>query len=67
LLERAFLLKIDEKEIEYHRFPIHDRCCPESLDYMRRILDILRDNEERNRTTAVHCRGGIGRTGVVVG
>ncbi|KAJ7709201.1 protein-tyrosine phosphatase-like protein [Mycena olivaceomarginata] len=67
LLERAFLLKIDEKEIEYHRFPIHDRCCPESLDYMRRILDILRDNEERNRTTAVHCRGGIGRTGVIVG
>ncbi|KAJ6531995.1 protein-tyrosine phosphatase-like protein [Mycena capillaripes] len=67
LLERASFLKIDGNEIEYHRFPIHDRCCPESLDYMRRILDVLRDNEDRNRTTAVHCRGGIGRTGVVVG
>ncbi|KAF7359883.1 Phosphatases II [Mycena venus] len=67
LLERASLLRIDEKEIEYHRFPIHDRCCPKSLQYMRQILDVLRDNEERNRITAVHCRGGIGRTGTVVG
>ncbi|KAF7372460.1 Phosphatases II [Mycena venus] len=67
ILERASLLWIDEKEIEYHRFPIHDRCCPESLQFMRRILDVLRDNEERNRITAVHCRGSIGRTGTVVG
>lgn len=67
LLARASLLNIDEKEIEYHRFPIHDRSLPGSVEYMRQILNVLRDNEERNRTTAVHCRGGIGRTGMVVG
>ena len=31
------------------------------------ILDVLRDNERRGRIAAVHCRGGIGRTGMVVG
>jgi len=34
---------------------------------MYRVLDVLRDNEERGRISAVHCRGGIGRTGMVIG
>ncbi|KAJ7132090.1 protein-tyrosine phosphatase-like protein [Mycena epipterygia] len=67
LLERASLLNIDEKEIEYHRFAIKDRSLPESVEYMYRVMDVLRDNEERDRITAVHCRGGIGRTGMVIG
>ncbi|KAI0292207.1 protein-tyrosine phosphatase-like protein [Multifurca ochricompacta] len=54
-------------EIEYHSFPIPDRCLPRSVNYVRQILDVLMDNARRGRTTAVHCRGGIGRTGVVVG
>ncbi|TRM61457.1 hypothetical protein BD626DRAFT_501090 [Schizophyllum amplum] len=36
---------------------------PSTLD----VLHILRDNERRRRITAVHCRGGIGRTGMVIG
>ncbi|KAJ6624983.1 protein-tyrosine phosphatase-like protein [Mycena sp. CBHHK59/15] len=67
LLVRAALLNIDEKDIEYHRFPIRDRSLPESVEYMYRVMAVLRDNEERGRITAVHCRGGIGRTGMVVG
>lgn len=50
-------------DIEYHRFPIVDRSLPSSLEYMRNILAVLKDNEQRGRITAVHCRGGIGRTG----
>jgi hypothetical protein len=50
-------------DIEYHRFPIVDRSLPESVEYMRNILQVLKDNEQRGRITAVHCRGGIGRTG----
>lgn len=50
-------------DIEYHRFPIVDRSLPESIEYMRNILRVLKDNEQRGRITAVHCRGGIGRTG----
>ncbi|KAJ7753076.1 protein-tyrosine phosphatase-like protein [Mycena maculata] len=67
LLVRATLLHIDVKEIEYHRFPIHDRSLPQSVEYLYTIMDVLRDNKARDRITALHCRGGIGRTGLVVG
>ncbi len=64
---RAALLGIDTLSIEYHRFPIRDRSIPESVDYMSRVFEVLRDNEKRGRISAVHCRGGIGRTGMVIG
>jgi atypical dual specificity phosphatase len=34
---------------------------------MAGILTALSDAESRGRIAAVHCRGGIGRTGMVVG
>ncbi|KAF8646477.1 hypothetical protein AX16_007199 [Volvariella volvacea WC 439] len=67
LSERAALFSIDEDEIEYHRFPIRDRSLPESVDYMFKVFEVLHDNERRGRISAVHCRGGIGRTGMVIG
>ena len=65
--QRAALLGIEPSTIEYHRFPIRDRCLPESIDLMYDVLDTLRDNQNRGRISAVHCRGGIGRTGMVIG
>jgi len=67
LSSRATTLGIDISDIEYHRFPIRDRSLPESIDDMHRVLNVLRDNQDRHRFTAVHCRGGIGRTGMVIG
>lgn len=67
LSTRAVLLGAESHSIEYHRFPIRDRSLPQSVDYMYRVLHVLRDNERRGRISAVHCRGGIGRTGMVVG
>lgn len=60
-------LGIDRAEVEYHSFPIPDRCLPRSVAYVRQILAVLKDNARRGRISAVHCRGGIGRTGLVVG
>lgn len=65
--KRAARLGIDVSTIEYHCFPIQDRSLPQSVEYMCKILDVLRDNERRGRISAVHCRGGIGRTGMVIG
>ncbi|KAJ3904647.1 protein-tyrosine phosphatase-like protein [Lentinula edodes] len=67
LCGRAALLGIDPATIEYHNFPIRDRSLPQSAEYMNSVLDVLRDNEVRARISAVHCRGGIGRTGMVIG
>ncbi|KAJ4475983.1 protein-tyrosine phosphatase-like protein [Lentinula edodes] len=65
LCGRAALLGIDPATIEYHNFPI--RSLPQSAESMNYVLDVLRDNEVRTRISAVHCRGGIGRTGMVIG
>jgi len=67
LFQRCTFLGIDDAEIEYHRFPIRDRCLPTSPELVCAILDTLNRNASRNRISAVHCRGGIGRTGTVVG
>ena len=67
LCGRAALLEIDTSTIQYHRFPIRDRSLPESVEYMYQVLDVLRENEKQGRISAVHCRGGIGRTGMVIG
>ena len=64
---RAALLGIDPLSIEYHWFPIRDRALPDSIDIVYRVLGVLHDQQRRSRICAVHCRGGIGRTGLVIG
>ncbi|KAG1730399.1 protein-tyrosine phosphatase-like protein [Suillus paluster] len=59
---------LDATTITYHQFPIPDRSLPHKPTYfMRLVLDVLRENAEQGRVCAVHCRGGIGRTGLVIG
>ncbi len=65
--ERAALLAIAPTEIEYHRFAIPDRGLPADPALLPAVLAALRDSTARGRIAAVHCRGGIGRTGTVVG
>ncbi|KAL0566309.1 hypothetical protein V5O48_015704 [Marasmius crinis-equi] len=67
LFHRAMRLGISPSEIEYHRFPIRDRSLPSSLNLLHSILTCLSENSKAGRISAVHCRGGIGRTGMVIG
>jgi protein-tyrosine phosphatase len=48
-------------------FPIRDVSIPKSHDYTTRILDTIDRHLEAGDTVYVHCWGGIGRTGVIVG
>jgi protein-tyrosine phosphatase len=52
--------------VEYARRPIRDLGLP-SQDEMIGILDLIDDGLERGRSVYVHCWGGVGRTGTVVG
>lgn len=55
------------KKISYTKFSIHDVSVPDDIGHMSDILDAIDAALYRGETVYVHCWGGIGRTGVVVG
>lgn len=61
--EEASRLNYDAK---CYRFPIPDRHTP-SPELMKQILDIVDSSLEGDDGVYLHCLGGIGRTGTVVG
>ena len=48
------------------RLPITDLGLP-TVDYMEDILDVIDEGLDTGRTVYVHCWGGFGRTGTVIG
>jgi hypothetical protein len=52
--------------VTHQRMPIRDRGTP-SAEGMRHILDTIDAALAEGETVYVHCYGGIGRTGTVVG
>jgi protein-tyrosine phosphatase len=53
--------------IEYISFPIPDRGVPTSPDAAAALVDWVVFDLRRGRSVAIHCRAGIGRTGLVAG
>lgn len=52
--------------VAYDRVPIRDAGVPHPAD-LYRLLSLLETNVDRGTPSYVHCWGGIGRTGTVVG
>jgi hypothetical protein len=53
-------------EVDCVRIPIPDQCVT-TRETMRRILDTIDESIENDMSVYVHCWGGKGRTGTVVG
>ena len=53
--------------IVYVRKPLPDHSVPEERNHMQEILEYLRRALEDRHNVYLHCRAGIGRTGMVVG
>ena len=51
----------------HQRFPIRDADVPRSKEFTKEILDAIDADIEAGKTVYVHCFGGIGRTGTIVG
>lgn len=50
-----------------YSFPIRDESLPESPQQMREILDTIDRELGQGNVVYVHCWGGVGRTGTVIG
>ena len=57
---------IEGTGVTYQRFPVKDLTCPAHHE-MSTILDTIDAALADGRTVYLHCWGGIGRTGTVVG
>jgi ADP-ribosyl-[dinitrogen reductase] hydrolase len=54
------------EDVRYQRLPIRDVSVP-TAGRMREILDRIESEHAAGRTVYVHCWGGVGRTGTVIG
>jgi dolichol-phosphate mannosyltransferase len=54
-------------DVEYRRFPIGDQGVPLNVNEARALLTAIQDALARQRRVYLHCRAGIGRTGLAVG
>jgi hypothetical protein len=52
---------------EYLRSPIADTRVPFNISQTQAVLSMIRGALARNRGVYVHCRAGIGRTGLIIG
>ncbi|MBS0364575.1 MAG: ADP-ribosylglycohydrolase family protein [Proteobacteria bacterium] len=52
---------------DYLRKPIPDHGLPRQVEHMAEILDCIQGAARRGQAVYLHCRAGIGRTGMVAG
>ncbi len=57
----------EEHQVEFRSFPIRDRGTPESTRELLALLAELEHQLRAGKAVAIHCRAGIGRTGLVAG
>lgn len=64
----SYLVKnLSDKNITIKNFPIVDMSIPNTPEYTKEILNFIDESLGNNKKVYVHCWGGIGRTGTIVG
>lgn len=60
-------LELGASGVVHRRFPIVDHGIPSSSGTMRSVVSAVADDLAEGRRVYLHCRAGIGRTGMAVG
>ena len=56
-----------EGQAHHHRFAIQDQSVPVSAELTKSALDAIDAHIAAGKTVYVHCWGGVGRTGTIIG
>jgi ADP-ribosylglycohydrolase/protein-tyrosine phosphatase len=64
---RDLLAESDVRDLQYHRSAFTDHGVPETVPSVVRVLDLIDELLAEGRCIYLHCRAGIGRTGLIVG
>jgi len=62
-----FYDRIKNKGLESIEFSIHDKWLPNSIDNFMKVVEDIVEHIRNEKTILVHCNGGRGRTGLIVG
>ena len=60
-------VQLIDSPAHHHRFAIRDRSIPTSLELTKAALDAIDTYLAAGETVYVHCWGGVGRTGTIIG
>ena len=55
----------EESNLQYLNFPIEDHQVPDDRDAAMAFIHSLKDELNQGKNIAIHCRGGVGRTGTL--
>ena len=61
------LLAYRDQGVSHRRFPVADQGVPVSRGFAAGILDAIDEEIAKGQAVYLHCWGGIGRTGTIVG
>jgi hypothetical protein len=62
-----FLESLPSQKLSYQRFPIRDVSVPVSRQHTLDILNAIDGLLDQDQVVYLHCWGGVGRTGTIVG
>ncbi|RCI06012.1 hypothetical protein CU098_007187 [Rhizopus stolonifer] len=54
-----------ERSIDIYRLPMTDGGCPNSMEVVKKAIDAINNTVKEGSHVLVHCRGGVGRAGLV--
>src|SRR5690606_30448735 len=60
------LAGLTERRMRYRRLPVVDHGVPQSAAHMAQIVDAIEAELASERCVYIHCRAGVGRTGMAV-